>query len=77
MDIEGLLERGQNVANRTFAYDTKTLVKDITDMVNATLNMPALQGLDLPPILQIENWAEDLGVLLDTALNSDDIDFQM
>ena len=79
VDIKGLLERGENVANRTFAYDTKTLVKDITDMVNATMHMPALQGLseDLPPILDIDNWAEDLGNLLDSALNSDDINFQM
>ena len=79
VDIKGLLARGENVANRTFAYDTKTLVKDITDMINATMNMPALQGLtdDPPPILDIENWAEDFGLFLDSALNSDDIDFQM
>ena len=79
VDIKGLLARGENVANRTFAYDTKTLVRDITDMINATMNMPALQGLtdDPPPILDIENWAEDFGLFLDSALNSDDIDFQM
>ena len=39
-----------------------------TDMFN---------GTEIPPVLHMKQWSEDLGLMMDTMMNSNDIEFKV
>jgi hypothetical protein len=79
LDIQGLIDRGEDVANRTLSYDSYTFTKDLASFTETLLNITALQPIqdDIPIVFHMELWSEEMGKMLDTAMNSDDIDFTL
>lgn len=77
INLENLIARGEEVANKTLAYDVESFVKDMSIIIETMWNMTAFQDTEIPPVLHSDLWAEDFGTLLNTWSNTDDIDFAM
>lgn len=77
LDIEGLLHQGLEAANRTLSYDLMALTDDLGSFSNTFWSLPALQGVDPPPISQVDLWSEDFGLMLTSIFNSNDINFKV
>ena len=77
IDIESLINRGQEVANITLSYNVTSFTQDLTSLVQTLWNLTVFQDMDIPEILQPDLYAEELGALVDSAMNSDNINFTM
>ena len=77
LDISGLLDRGKSVANKTLNYNMYSLTNDAATFVENLWNTTAFRDVEIPPMMHMKEWSEDFGTLLDSAMNSDDIDFKV
>ena len=77
IDISGLIQRGENVANRTMSYNKKSLKNDVDLLVKAFRNMTIFQNgnVEVPTILENpELWTEEGADLIDSIFKDKAID---
>ena len=76
LDIDGLIQRGEDVANKTMSYNKKSLRQDLTILIEAIRNMTVFNDGEVPKALRNpELWTDDAVSFLDSAWNRGNIDF--
>lgn len=79
IDIESLIQRGENLVNKTSAYGPAKITNDVTLIIQAILNMTIFQDMtSVPAVLNTSLWRDDFESFLASMLDSNqEVDYQM
>lgn len=79
IDIESLIQRGENLVNKTSSYGPAKITNDVTLIIQAILNMTIFQDMtSVPTVLNTSLWRDDFESFLASMLDSNqEVDYQM